>query len=213
MDAHFWLGRWERGEIGFHEGRPNALLVKHLSALALARGARVFVPLCGKTADIPWLLSRGFRVAGAELSQLAVKELFAGLGITPAESAAGSLQHYAWQDIDIFQGDLFELTKAALGPVEAIYDRAALVALPEPMRDRYAASLVDQTGGAPQLVISFEYDQALVSGPPFSVPADEIRRLYGARYEITLLESAPVEGGLRGHPASETAWALRKKAR
>ena len=213
MDAHFWLGRWERGEIGFHEGRPNALLVKHLLALALAPGARVFVPLCGKTADIPWLLSRGFRIAGAELSQLAVRELFASLGITPADSAAGPLTHYTWQDIDIFQGDIFELTKAALGPVDAIYDRAALVALPEPTRDRYAASLVDQTGGAPQLVISFEYDQALVSGPPFSVPADEIRRLYGARYEITLLESAPVEGGLRGHPASETAWALRKKAR
>lgn len=211
MERDFWLGRWERGETGFHEGRPNSLLVRHLPTLGLAPGARVYIPLCGKTADIPWLLSRGFRVVGAELSQLAVDALFADLGITLSLSAEGRLQHYASVGLDIFQGDIFDLNKKALGPVDAIYDRAALVALPSPMRDRYAAALVEQTDGAPQLLLSFEYDQALLEGPPFSVPADEIRRLYGGRYEVTLLESVAVAGGLRGHPAIETAWLLRSR--
>jgi len=213
MEPAFWHRRWEAREIGFHEGRPNALLVKHFPALALPRNARVYVPLCGKTNDIHWLLASGFRVTGAELSSLAVEELFDELGSTPSVSKVGRLKRYSSQGIDIFQGDILEVTRAALGPVDVIYDRAALVALPTPMRDRYAAALVEQTNTAPQLAICFEYDQTLVDGPPFSVPAEEVRRLYGARYEITLLERVAVAGGLRGHPANETAWMLRKRAR
>lgn len=209
MEPDFWHARWENSQIGFHEGNPNALLVKHLPRLSLAPGARIFLPLCGKTRDIFWLLSQGFKVAGAELSALAVEQLFAELGIAPVISAAGPLTHYSAPALDIFQGDIFDLSRQALGPVDAIYDRAALVALPASMRARYAAHLMDLTATAPQLLLCFEYDQSLVNGPPFSVAPEETRALYGAAYGVSLLESTPLAGGLKGkYETTEHVWLL-----
>jgi thiopurine S-methyltransferase len=210
VDASFWKQRWEKGEIAFHEREANPLLVKYFEALVLPNGSRIFVPLCGKTLDIAWLLSHGYRVAGAELSEIAVKQLFEGLGVKPHISGVDYLQHYSAQDIDIFLGDLFHLSREMLGPIDAVYDRAALVALPEDMRNRYTAHLMKITGNAPQLVISYEYDQSKVPGPPFSVTNDEVRRHYAGRYALTLLASSDVPGGLKGKcPAKENVWLLK----
>ncbi len=91
MDRDFWHQKWADNDIGFHEGQPNALLVRQLHRLALAPGARLFVPLCGKSQDIPWLVGQGFRVIGAELSPVAVEQFFAGLGVQPEITLAGQL--------------------------------------------------------------------------------------------------------------------------
>lgn len=198
MEPDFWQARWTNNQIGFHEGRPNAFLAEYFDSLSLPPGARIFVPLCGKTRDIAWLLSRGFAVAGAELSSVAVEQLFAELGVAPEITAQGALARYSGPAIDIFQGDIFELTRETLGPVDAVYDRAALVALPEPMRDRYARHLVEITGGAPQLVVAFAYDQSALDGPPFSVALEEIQARYGASHAVARLAGAPVPGGLKG---------------
>ena len=210
MDADFWKARWEKGEIAFHEREANPFLVKYFKELSLAKGSRVFVPLCGKTLDIAWLLSHGYRVAGAELSEIAVKELFAGLGVEPKISEVGRVSRYRAQSIDIYLGDLFHVTRDMLGPVDAIYDRAALVALPKEMRDRYTEHLVEISDNAPQLVIAYEYDQRVIGGPPFSVSHDEVRRHYTDSYDLTLLGSADVPGGLKGKcPAKEHVWLLK----
>ncbi|MGD9841291.1 MAG: thiopurine S-methyltransferase [Steroidobacteraceae bacterium] len=211
MNPGFWQQKWEKNEIGFHEGRPNSLLVTHFNTLGLTQGARVFLPLCGKTVDIVWLLSKGYRVAGAELSQLAIKQLFTELGITPAIATIGKLLHYSAANIDIFIGDIFDLSKATLGQIDASYDRAALVALPEPTRAKYTKHLLDITDKATQLLLTFEYDQSLMDGPPFSLSSDEIRRRYQVAYQLTLLESRPVAGGMKGlGAATESAWLLKK---
>jgi thiopurine S-methyltransferase len=213
MEASFWQSKWERNEIGFHNAEAHPLLVAHFGALALAAGSRVFVPLCGKTRDIHWLLANGHRVAGAELSRLAVEQLFAELGVTPAVTEAGAMHRYGADGIDIFAGDIFALSGEMLGPVDAVYDRAALVALPPGMRSRYAAHLARITGRAPQLLISFDYDQSLLDGPPFSVAGDEIARHYDAAYDIRQLARVAVDGGLKGKcPADETVWLLKKRA-
>lgn len=210
MHADFWHQRWEKNEIHFHESEANPLLVKHFSALLLAEGSRVFLPLCGKTLDIAWLLTQGCRVAGAELSKIAVEQLFAELGVTPAISQVGALAHYSAEDIDIYLGDIFDLSGAVLGSVDAIYDRAALVALPDTMRGRYAAHLTAITQHAPQLLICFVYDQSQLAGPPFSISNEEVNQHYGNIYDLTLLESAPMASGLKGQtPASENVWLLR----
>ena len=206
MDPDFWHNRWQEGRIGFHEGRVNRLLEAHVGALRLDRGDRVFVPLCGKAVDIPWLLSQGYRVSGVELSDIAVRELFDQMGVTPQVSEAGPHRRYAAEGLEIFAGDLFELDAGRIGAVDAVYDRAALVALPEEMRARYAAHLVAMTATAPQLVVTFDYDQSEMEGPPFAVTEAELRALYGDRFEITVLEEAEVPGGLKGiGPARETA--------
>jgi thiopurine S-methyltransferase len=210
MDEQFWHRRWELSEIGFHEGKANALLVAHFGALSLADGSRVFLPLCGKTIDIHFLLSRGYRVAGAELSRIAIEQLFAELDVTPEIADVGSMSRYSAPGIDIFVGDIFDLSAEMLGPVDAVYDRAALVALPRPMRDRYAAHLMEITAKAPQLLIAFDYDQSVMAGPPFAVDGGEVERLYASSYGLALLARPGVQGGLKGQvPAWEGVWLLK----
>ncbi|MCR9137477.1 MAG: thiopurine S-methyltransferase [Alphaproteobacteria bacterium] len=209
MDADFWHERWKANQINFHEGKANALLVAHFDALALSRGARVFVPLCGKTRDIAWLLAKGHRVAGAELSQTAIDQLFTELDVEPTLTNEGKMIRYSAPDLDIHVGDIFDLTVDLLGPVDAIVDRAALVALPDEMRKNYARHLIEIAAHAKQLVITFEYDQSQMAGPPFCVTDDEIRRLYAAAYELTHLTRVEVPGGLKGKvSATESAWFL-----
>ena len=209
MDSDFWLRRWENKETAWHESKPNPVLVTHVHQLALAKGRRMFLPLCGKTLDISWLLSRGYRVSGAELSQLAVEQLFMDLGVQPEIAPAGELEQWSATDLDMFVGDLFALSKKALGSVDAIYDRAALVALPTDVRSRYTAHLMALTNKAPQLLVCYEYDQRLLDGPPFSVTGDEIRRHYANTYDVRLLASTDVSGGLKGKcPATENVWLL-----
>jgi thiopurine S-methyltransferase len=210
MEASFWHAKWEKSEIGFHQDDFNPLLLEHFGALSLPAGSRVFVPLCGKTRDILWLLESGYRVVGVELSRVAVDQLFADMELQPAISRIGSLTRFAVEDLDIYCGDIFDLTGSELGRIDAVYDRAALVALPATMRQRYADHLAAVTGSARQLLVAYEYDQSLQDGPPFAVSADEIRRLYGTHYEPTLLASTEVAGGLRGKcPATEHVWLLQ----
>lgn len=212
MQHDFWHQRWQTNQIGFHLPEANPLLIKHFSTLQLQQHSRVFLPLCGKTMDIHWLLSQGFRVVGAELSQIAIDELFINLQITPTITVIDDIQHYSAPNIDMFVGDILRLTSSMLGKVDAIYDRAALVALPEDMRQQYTAHLMTLTLTSPQLLICFEYDQSIHPGPPFSVQANEVKQLYAHAYELKLLESVEMIDGLKGkYPAVEQVWLLEKR--
>jgi thiopurine S-methyltransferase len=213
MDAQFWHQRWEENKIAFHQSETNPMLTAYFKKLSVPKGGRVFLPLCGKTLDIPWLLSKGYRVAGAELSKIAIDQLFAGLGVKPKITALGKIDHYSATSLDTFVGDIFDLSRKTLGPVDAIYDRAALVALPPKMRERYTAHLMKITDKAPQLLLSFEYDQSVMEGPPFSVPGNEVKQHYEKSYHLTLLENKNVPGGLKGLcPAKEDAWLLKHES-
>jgi thiopurine S-methyltransferase len=211
MKSNFWHQKWERSEIAFHQSEANPFLVDHFEKLNLPKRSRVFLPLCGKTRDFAWLLDNGYRVVGAELSDLAINELFKDLGLAPEIAKVGELARYSANNIDILVGDIFAVSADSLGPVNAIYDRAALVALPSGIRERYASHLMDITDTAPQLLISYEYDQRLMDGPPFSVTEDEVRQHYGAGYQLKSVESNNVAGGFKGGVAAiETAWLLQK---
>ncbi|MBM7066027.1 thiopurine S-methyltransferase [Actibacterium sp. 188UL27-1] len=209
MEAQFWYDRWTNNQIAFHQHEINALLIAHLPALALPENGRIFVPLCGKTRDIGWLLSQGYRIAGAELSTRAIEDLFQDLGLTSARSQTGRLERFSAPGIDIFAGDIFDLNAATLGPVDASFDRAALVALPPDMRPRYTRHLTTITANAPQLLITFEYDQTVMDGPPFSLSTEEVTNHYSAAYTLTNPARVKVRGGLKGKcPATEVAWLL-----
>lgn len=214
MNSSFWRERWEKNEIGFHEGKPNPLLVKYFHELSVAKGRRIFVPLCGKTLDISWLLSRDYRVAGAELSQLAIEQLFMELGMQPEITTVGNVEQWSANNLDILVGDIFAVSEKMLGPIDAVYDRAALVAFPEDMRKRYTAHLTEVTKKSPQLLICYEYNLSLMEGPPFSVSNEEVYRHYATTYDLTLLSSTEVAGGLKGKgPVNENVWVLKRARR
>ncbi|KXV47009.1 thiopurine S-methyltransferase [Gluconobacter albidus] len=208
-NAVFWQEKWERGETGFHEAGANPLLTRHIAALDLSAGARIFVPLCGMSQDMVWLAGQGYRVIGCELSDIAVRRFFDDLGVTPDVVQAGLLRCFSAGAISVFAGNIFDLTSEVLGPVEAIYDRAAVIALPEDLRRVYVTHLLALTGPVPELLVTLAYDQSRLKGPPFSVDEGFVREVYGEAYGIRRLESREVPGGLKGRcPATENVWQL-----
>ncbi|WP_444898692.1 thiopurine S-methyltransferase [Microbulbifer sp. VAAC004] len=212
MEATYWHEKWKKNNIAFHEASGNSLLSEFFSQLSLSKGDRVFVPLCGKTRDIAWLLSGGYRVVGAELSEMAVEQLFQEMDITPEVEQIANLKRYKASNIDIYVGDIFDLDMEILQEVDGIYDRAALVALPQDIRPVYAQHLMAMTKVAPQLLISFEYEQSELAGPPFSISSQEIFERYNADYHLKMLASRDVPGGLKGLvPAMEVAWLLTRR--
>ncbi|MEP2947847.1 MAG: thiopurine S-methyltransferase [Lentilitoribacter sp.] len=209
MEANYWHNKWEQNDIGFHKAQANPLLVKHLDQLSLKNGDRIFLPLCGKTLDISWLLSQGFQVIGSELSELAIQQLFEQLELTPEVELLGELKRYSAQNIDIFVGDIFAISQQMMGKIDAIFDRAAMVALPKEMRKNYARHLIRITCNAPQLLITFEYDTEGVSGPPHAIAREEVAAHYGDFYQTRTLELFDLPGGIKGKPeAIEHVWLL-----
>lgn len=180
MEHDFWHARWRQDQIGFHQPDVNRHLREHWPALGVTPPARVFVPLCGKSLDLLWLRMQGCEVVGIELSEVAVKAFFAEQGMTPEREAAGPFERWRCEGIELLCGDFFALTAADLGRIDAVYDRASLIALPEAMRGRYVAHLHGLLPPAtPQLLVTLEYDQSLMSGPPFAVLESEVERHYG----------------------------------
>jgi thiopurine S-methyltransferase len=192
MERDFWVARWREGRIGFHEGRPNAQLTRHVGQLGAGR--RVLVPLCGKADDLAYLAAQGHDVVGIELVEDAVRAFFAERRLTPSLGRRGSFTVFAHGRVTLLAGDVFDATREDVGPVDALYDRAALIALPESMRGRYVAQLRRLIPpGARGLVVTLEYPPGAIEGPPFSVSEAELRQLYAGAL-VEHLSDVPADG-------------------
>ncbi|MFK5987198.1 MAG: thiopurine S-methyltransferase [Pseudomonadota bacterium] len=199
MQHSFWHQRWEENRIGFHLPETNSLLQKHLGSLQLNENDKILVPLCGKTLDLIFLSQKGYRVLGNELSTLAVNAFFNENNLDferkliqgdKQQADKNDLVSFKSDSIEIINGDFFALNKNLFNDVSAIYDRASMVALPEPIRKKYANFLLDLL---PQkvkiLLITLEYDQNLKQGPPFSVSEQEVHQCFAGDFDISLLET------------------------
>ncbi|XXF07141.1 thiopurine S-methyltransferase [Pseudomonas sp. D2-3] len=190
MQDSFWLQRWHANQIGFHARQVNDLLQRHWATVAGASEAPVLVPLCGKSLDIAWLAARGHRVVGVELAEVAVAAFFAEQRIQPVISEEGAFKVYRHGRVELFCGDFFALEAKHLQDCALFYDRAALIALPAEMRERYVHHLqqilLPESHG---LLVTLDYDQRLMDGPPFSVSDAEVRSWAGSIWESELLES------------------------
>jgi len=188
MDRDFWHERWQRNEIGFHQQEINAHLQDYWGQLAIPAGGLVFVPLCGKSRDLLWLRARGHTVLGVEISPIAVRDFFAENALTSQVTRQGAFERHEVDGLAVLCGDFFDLTPELLQGVTGAYDRASLIALPPELRTRYAghsAAILPAAAGT--LLVTMEYAQNEMSGPPFAVREDEVRRLYDKRYTVTCL--------------------------
>ena len=185
MDPDFWHARWEANQIGFHQDETNTYLERYWPTLGLAPGSRVLVPLCGKSLDLLWLREQGHAVIGIELSRIAVKAFFEENGVSPAVDTGARCTRWSCAGIELLCGDFFNLEAGDIGQVDALYDRAALIALAEAQRQRYAQRLSDLLQpGTPGLLVTLDYDQSRMDGPPFAVPDNEVERLFGHGFQI-----------------------------
>ncbi len=189
MEAGFWHQRWQQNLIGFHQSEVNRWLVKFQTQLATDSATAVFVPLCGKTQDLLWLRDRGHAVTGVELSPVAVQDFFRDNGLQPDQLAEGDFKTCSVPGLRILCGDFFGLPTGQLADVGAVYDRAALIALPPPMRPRYVDKLTSLLKpGTRMLLITMEYPQSQMDGPPFAVEEDEVLRLFSPNWSVEVLD-------------------------
>ena len=194
MQPEFWHKKWESNQIGFHQPEVNPYLQRHWPDLAIPAQARVLVPLCGKSLDLLWLAGRGYQVLGVELSEKAVEDFFLGQQLQPQISEQGDFKIYRAGAIELWCGDFFLLTAADVAGCTALYDRAAVIALPPSMRERYAAHLQGLLPACRGLLVTLDYDQSQMPGPPFSVDDAEVQRLLGRVWRVEMLEEQDVLG-------------------
>lgn len=206
--AHDWLDRWREGRIGFHRDRPHPALVRHWPWLGVRPGTKVLVPLCGKSLDMRWLGQHDHPVLGIELAPEAVEQ-FVGEGI-------GEISRYRQDGFDICRqgnvelwcGDFFHFHIQQAAEIGAFYDRAALIALPAPTRQRYAFHLAQLLPpGAAGLLISLTrtLDDG---GPPYTVSGDEVRELFEPNFRVTHLEDGAPQAG---SGFQESVWAMVRR--
>lgn len=185
VEPDFWHQRWENGLIGFHLDQVNPFLIKYWPELGISAGQRVLVPLCGKSVDLRWLAAQGHEVIGVELSPIAVKAFFAEQHLKARRREGERFGIWQADNITVLCGNVFDLTAEDIGRIDAVYDRAALVALPVDMRRSYVTLLNNLIPArVPHLLVSLDYDQDRMDGPPFAVSDAEIHTLYGDRYLI-----------------------------
>lgn len=184
-NPEFWHNKWAANQIGFHLEDVNPLLIEFWEKTNPNYEKSVFVPLCGKSEDLIWLASKHEEVQGVELSQIAVRAFFSEHFYTPTVTQInGQNELYQFDELSVYTGDYFT---APIQPVDIIYDRASLVALPAEMRVQYVERLKQLLKpGGKILLVTLDYDQNEMAGPPFSVPKLEIDQLF-AGYKITLL--------------------------
>lgn len=205
MEANFWHSRWQEGRIGFHQAEVNTFLKVYWPKLPSQ--SLVFVPLCGKSLDMLWLAAQGHRVIGVELSELAAQEFFAEQSVQPDIEQRGNFVGYSANNVTILCGDFFGLTPADLDGVVAVFDRAALIALPKNMRQRYAEHLRELLpDGCQMLLVGMEYDESVMSGPPFNVPWAEISTLFDHHGQLKILSEQ--QSDARGTPCVERLYQL-----
>lgn len=203
MEPGFWHERWARAEIGFHQQDINLHLQRFWSRLKLPTGQRVFVPLCGKSRDMLWLAGEGYPVTGVEISPVAVEALFAENGLRPNRWREGPFEIWEQDELRVLLGDFFDLEPRHLAEVAGVYDRASLIALPPMMRERYARKLTAiLPPGIQTLLVTLEYDQTAMAGPPFAVDEAEVRALFGPAHAVEPLYT-------RDALAEESRWRER----
>ena len=185
MQPEFWHERWRLGQIGFHQSAVDQNLARHWPTLGLTSGSRVFVPLCGKSLDMLWLRDQGFSVVGVELSATALEAFCMENGVPARRRVRDEFDVYEAANLELMRGDFFQVTAALLGRVAAVYDRAALISWAPELRAPYVEHLAGLLrSGTPMLLITLEYPQSQMSGPPFSVERDEVERLYSPHFEL-----------------------------
>jgi len=195
MELKFWHERWENGQIGFHQSDYNPYLLKHWDDLHVAPGCKVFVPLAGKSNDMFWLSQQGYKVVGVELSSIAVKAFFEDNQLSYDIRSDNDFDIYYTENIEIYCGDFFKLTHMLMLGTDAVFDRASLIALPPPLRQKYTDKMHEILPADCQiLLISMQYLQEQMDGPPFSVHEEEVFELYEQGFNVSRLECIDVLG-------------------
>ncbi|ELT90016.1 hypothetical protein CAPTEDRAFT_225489 [Capitella teleta] len=145
-------------------------LLKHASTLKagatlLTQGRKqqkIFVPLCGKSLDMKWLLDEGHTIVGVEYVPKAVMEFFKEQNIQytvhEVPAISGTLYKSSDGRLRLYCCDFFTFNSEIESGFDAVWDRASFVAIPADRQIEYADIILSlMSPHARYLMESYEY--------------------------------------------------------
>lgn len=218
MNKTYWLNRWETGNIRFNQPTPHRFLIKHYQSLGLHPHEQVFVPLCGKSIDMIWIMAQDQRVIGVEISPIAILDFLKENKLDAVEFKDGAFQVYQNASFTLYNGDLFNLTAKHLSEIKAVYDRGSLTAMPpNTLRSQYVDWVKNTIPeNCKILLVVLEHGAPDVMEPPFSTTLEEVNLCFANQFSVTQLEreyiaEIPAHWEARGvHDLYECAYLLQK---
>ena len=212
-----WLKFWENNETNWHGDNVTQELIEYFELFELEPRDKVFVPLCGKSLDMLYIMNQGFSVIGVEISEIGVRQFFNENNLTYKITKVDDFDLYSTENLEIYCGDFFALTSKHLNKVKSVFDRKSLIALEPEVRQKYVKHLNDIISvGARILLVTLQYPQHQMSGPPFSVNKSEVESLFSMTFESQELRSFnDIENGSKLERAgvdyiNNAAYCLRK---
>ena len=204
-DAEFWRQRWRDGQTGWDQGKAHADLAM-LESVARARGhltqgARILEPAAGRAHASAALARLGYDVTAFD--------------VAPEAMAAAAAEHGVLPGLTLMVADALVVRPSWLGAFAAVYDRAALCALPPELRPTYIATLHAhlREGGAlltiPFTEIRAEPDGTTRAGPPFALAARDFATLLAPLFTLELVVEREVPGPDRIAKEAAMLWIKR----
>lgn len=193
MEISYWKARWQKNKTGWQMSKIYPQLPTYWPRLQLPESAAVLVPLCGKSLDLLWLKNKNYKVIGVEVSEKAAQDFFRENKLPFKKYSKASFTIYQSDNLAFWTGDFLKLKSSFLPEIDAIYDKAALIALPAEKRKRYADKLLSLCNARTQMLMNtFEYEQEEMNGPPFAVSFEELKKLFGQYFAIDLLHQESI---------------------
>lgn len=175
----FWSERFEQDFKPWDYGNVPMQLQQFVAQSV--RPYATLIPGCGTGYEVACLSEAGWQVTAIDFSAAAVEA---------ARKLLGPLA------VRVVQADFFEFSPAH--PVELIYERAFLCALPPRMRAAIVARWAEllPPGG---LLVGFFYFDESPKGPPFGITREELETLMAPAFERVadqpVSDSMPVFAG------------------
>jgi len=162
MSPAFWDERFERNFTPWDRGGvPQALRAFAAASAPLA----TLIPGCGSAYELAFLADAGWDAVAIDFSPAAVAAGKAAVGAHAAR---------------VVEADFFSWQPAQ--PLQLIYERAFLCALPRAMRPQVAARWAALLAPGALLAGYFFFDEA-PKGPPFGIARSELQALLDADFE------------------------------
>jgi SAM-dependent methyltransferase len=186
----FWDERFEQGFTPWDRGGVPQALRDFVAGSA--NPLVTLIPGCGAAYELAFLAERGWDATAIDFSSAAVAKARAGLG-----------QWAGW----VMEADFFGYVPAR--PLELIYERAFLCALPRAMWPKVAARWAELLPAGGRLAGFFFFDDA-VRGPPFGIGRAALDALLAPYFEC--IEDAEVTDSIAVFAGKERwmVWQRRK---
>lgn len=193
MDVSYWKKRWLDGQTGWHENEVHPLLIKYYDFLSLSLKKHFFFPLCGKTLDLDWILSKNHTTTGVEASEIAIKEVENRLKVSFKKAAYQNFTKHTFGNLTLMQGNYFDLDTTLIDPIDVVFDRGAFVAIHPNQRKKYIEMYNKLlTHESIILLVAYQYNENASTNPPYSLSELQIRALMEPDFDIEICESEEI---------------------